>query len=74
MPVVCVLYDVLKKKKNIIEFPVWNDFPFCLTARQAEYEVISLLSACVRSRQIQRQSTAKLQVRFPIHVQNITIN
>ena len=31
MPLVCVLYYILKKK-----FPVWNDFQFCSTARQAD--------------------------------------
>ena len=55
------------------KFPGWNDFQFCLTARQTDRQtgskiIISLLSAHVRLRQIQSQSTAKLQVRFPIHV------
>ena len=32
VPVVCVLYDVLKNSR----FPVWNDVQFCLNVRQAE--------------------------------------
>ena len=37
MPVVCVLYDVAKNSK----FPVWNDFQFCLTARQTVKKALS---------------------------------
>ena len=48
VPVGCVLYDVLQNSK----FPVWNDFQFCLTARQADSQKkrkknLSPLCACV---------------------------
>ena len=72
MPV-CVLYDVLKNS----EFPVWNDFQFCFTARQVDRVkkiIILLLSAHAQMGQIQSQSPANLQVHFPIHGQNITFN
>ena len=76
MPVVCVLYDVLKN----IKLPVWNDFQFCSSARQADSKkkLISFFSVHVWLGQIQSQGTEKRQtchpIHFPIRVQNITFN
>ena len=75
MPVVCVLYDIPKNNK----FPVWNDFQFYLTAREADRYKETFLFLCglcactigMRIRticQIQSQRTAELQVCVLIHV------
>ena len=58
MPVVCVLYDVLKNNK----FPVWHNFVW-LPGRQIK-KVISLLSAHVQLQQIQSQSMRNCKLIF----------
>ena len=60
------------------KFLVWNEFQFCLTARQAEWKkVMSLVSAhvCVIGTNSEpKNRTIKLEVSFLMHVQNITFN